>query len=201
MIKHPYRVDWFVGVLLFIGKKKLGLVDSGFENTPTEYIFPLIKELGYSLDDLTYVVFTHRDYDHTQGSGAIRQNTSAILAAHELEFSSIPDIDVKLKEGDQIELGDRKFEVLHMPGHRPGAICLYDAGTFLLVSGDVICGDRVDLIRMDKKIYIASLTKLLKLKTRFLIMSHPFKPLGKALLKDEEPKRMIEASLAIAEKL
>ena len=37
-----------------------------------------------------------------------------------------------------IDLGDRSFEVLHLPGHSPGSIALYEKATGILFSGDVI---------------------------------------------------------------
>ena len=41
-------------------------------------------------------------------------------------------------EGDVVDLGDRAFEVLHLPGHSPGSIALYEHATGLLFSGDVL---------------------------------------------------------------
>jgi glyoxylase-like metal-dependent hydrolase (beta-lactamase superfamily II) len=41
-------------------------------------------------------------------------------------------------EGDRIDLGDRVFEVLHLPGHSPGSIGLWEAATGILFSGDAI---------------------------------------------------------------
>jgi glyoxylase-like metal-dependent hydrolase (beta-lactamase superfamily II) len=43
-----------------------------------------------------------------------------------------------LQEGDVVDLGDRAFEVLHLPGHSPGSIGLYEHGTQTLFSGDAI---------------------------------------------------------------
>ena len=43
-----------------------------------------------------------------------------------------------LQEGDVVDLGDRAFEVLHLPGHSPGSIGLYEHATQTLVSGDAI---------------------------------------------------------------
>lgn len=43
-----------------------------------------------------------------------------------------------LSEGDMIDLGDRVFEVLHLPGHSPGSIGLYERSTRTLFSGDAI---------------------------------------------------------------
>jgi len=201
LIKQSMREDWYVGILVFIGKGKIGLVDTGYEKTPNEYIFPLVRELGRSLNDIDYVVNTHRDGDHIQGNRAIRANTRAKIAAHELEVEAIQDVDIKLKDGDTVQLGDRRFDIIHTPGHRPGAICLYDSMNHFLISGDSVCGERTNLIRMDKEIYIASVKKLLRLEVGLLIMGHPFKPLGKAVLTGDEPRRMMEASLSIAEKM
>jgi glyoxylase-like metal-dependent hydrolase (beta-lactamase superfamily II) len=41
-------------------------------------------------------------------------------------------------EGDVIDAGDRRFEVLHLPGHSPGSIGLWEAKTGILFSGDAI---------------------------------------------------------------
>ena len=41
-------------------------------------------------------------------------------------------------EGDEIDLGDRCFQVLHLPGHSPGSIGLWDERTGTLFSGDAI---------------------------------------------------------------
>jgi glyoxylase-like metal-dependent hydrolase (beta-lactamase superfamily II) len=41
-------------------------------------------------------------------------------------------------EGDVIDLGNRQFEVLHLPGHSPGSIGLWEKSTGTLFSGDSI---------------------------------------------------------------
>lgn len=43
-----------------------------------------------------------------------------------------------IEEGDEIDLGDRCFEVIHLPGHSPGSIGLWEASTGTLFSGDAI---------------------------------------------------------------
>lgn len=43
-----------------------------------------------------------------------------------------------LDEGDVLDLGDRTFRVLHLPGHSPGSIGLWEASTGILFSGDAI---------------------------------------------------------------
>ena len=44
----------------------------------------------------------------------------------------------EIVEGDVVDLGDRHFEVLHLPGHSPGSIGLWEERTGTLFSGDAI---------------------------------------------------------------
>ncbi|MEO1680172.1 MAG: MBL fold metallo-hydrolase [Pseudomonadota bacterium] len=43
-----------------------------------------------------------------------------------------------VEDGDMIDLGDRRFEVIHTPGHSPGGIALWEAATSVLISGDIV---------------------------------------------------------------
>ena len=43
-----------------------------------------------------------------------------------------------LEDGDVVDLGDRAFEVLHVPGHSIGSIALWEASTGVLFSGDAV---------------------------------------------------------------
>ena len=43
-----------------------------------------------------------------------------------------------LSDGDIIDTGDRQFSVVHLPGHSPGSIGLWEARTGTLFSGDAI---------------------------------------------------------------
>jgi len=48
------------------------------------------------------------------------------------------DITATLSPGEIIDVGDQSFEVLHLPGHSPGSIGLWDARSGVLFSGDAI---------------------------------------------------------------
>lgn len=43
-----------------------------------------------------------------------------------------------VEHGDVIDLGDRQFQVLHVPGHSPGSIALWEAASATLFSGDAV---------------------------------------------------------------
>ncbi|MEU1689129.1 MBL fold metallo-hydrolase [Micromonospora sp. NPDC005707] len=44
----------------------------------------------------------------------------------------------RLDDGDRIDLGGRALTVLHLPGHTPGSIALFEERTGTLYSGDVV---------------------------------------------------------------
>lgn len=70
-----------------------------------------------------------------------------------------------LEEGDVIDLGNRAFEVLHLPGHSPGSIGLYERSNQTLFSGDAIYDGPLlaDLPGSDRDRYVLTLERLLRL--------------------------------------
>ena len=72
-----------------------------------------------------------------------------------------------IQHGDIIDLGDKAFEVMHLPGHSSGSIGLYNAKKQKFFSGDVVYdGELLDNLK-DSMVddYINSMEKLLQLKT------------------------------------
>jgi glyoxylase-like metal-dependent hydrolase (beta-lactamase superfamily II) len=43
-----------------------------------------------------------------------------------------------IDEGEQVDLGDRRLAVLHLPGHSPGSMALLDEATGTLFAGDAV---------------------------------------------------------------
>ena len=71
----------------------------------------------------------------------------------------------KLKHGDVVDLGDKAFEVIHLPGHSSGSIGLFDSTGRRFFSGDVVYdGELLDQLP-DSVIddYIVSMERLLDL--------------------------------------
>lgn len=70
-----------------------------------------------------------------------------------------------LDEGDILDTGDRAFQVLHVPGHSPGSIALYEKATRTLFSGDLIYdGDLIDTAwHSNAEVYRHSLARLREL--------------------------------------
>ncbi|MGH6890724.1 MAG: MBL fold metallo-hydrolase [Dongiaceae bacterium] len=79
-----------------------------------------------------------------------------------------------VEEGDVIDIGDRRFEVLHLPGHSPGSIGLWEAGTGTLFSGDAIYdGPLLDeLPGSDISTYVATMKRLRQLPVSVVHAGH-----------------------------
>lgn len=74
-------------------------------------------------------------------------------------------------DGDVIDLGDRRLEVLHVPGHSPGSIALWEADAGLLFSGDTLYLD--DRLSWDDPVAgAASLRRFLELPVRRVHPGH-----------------------------
>ena len=80
-----------------------------------------------------------------------------------------------VEEGDEIDLGDRRFEVLHLPGHTPGEIGLWEESTRTLFSGDCVyeSGILLDgLPESDIPDYVRSMQRLREVPVRIVHGGH-----------------------------
>ena len=78
---------------------------------------------------------------------------------------------VPIADGHVFDLGGRKLEVVAVPGHSPGCICLLDRSARLLLTGDsVVAGPPVWLHLKESRplrVYLASLRRLQDLAGEF----------------------------------
>jgi glyoxylase-like metal-dependent hydrolase (beta-lactamase superfamily II) len=79
-----------------------------------------------------------------------------------------------LEEGDVIDLGDRHFSVLHVPGHSPGSIALWEEATGLLLSGDAVYDGPLidDAYHSDQERYVETMRRLRELPVRVVHGGH-----------------------------
>ena len=79
-----------------------------------------------------------------------------------------------LWDGDVVDLGDRRFEVIHTPGHSPGGIALWEAATGVLFSGDIVYdGELIEgTSAQEQAQYIRSMERLLALPVRVVHGGH-----------------------------
>jgi glyoxylase-like metal-dependent hydrolase (beta-lactamase superfamily II) len=79
-----------------------------------------------------------------------------------------------VSEGDVVETGDREFQVLHLPGHSPGSLALWERSSGSLFSGDAIYdGIIVDnLPGSDVEVYCATMKRLAELPVTQVFGGH-----------------------------
>ena len=125
---------------------------------------PLIREElglpgafgGYELDDVLVSAVPSEGWDpagHRQGPAAPTR---------------------LIDEGDIVDVGDRAFEVLHLPGHSPGSIGLWEPATGTLFSGDAIYDGPLldDLPGSDVDQYRSTMRRLLQLPVEVVHGGH-----------------------------
>jgi len=133
------------------------IIDPGDE---AEQILSRINDLQL---DIKFTVLTHGHIDHIGAVKEVCKVTGAEICVHTDDAQSLkgwrmgsmlgsfypapPPPDKLLKDGDNIDIGDLHFLVLHTPGHTPGGICLLGQG--MVFTGDTLfnCGiGRTDLL-------------------------------------------------------
>jgi glyoxylase-like metal-dependent hydrolase (beta-lactamase superfamily II) len=85
-------------------------------------------------------------------------------------------VDRKLKGDEKLNIGGLTWEILHVPGHSPGSIALYDPAEKVLLPGDVVYADfaigRFDLYGAGGATLKKSLLKLAELDVKILLPGH-----------------------------
>lgn len=141
-------------IYIIIGEKPT-IIDTG-TGLFDELVLANIKKIIDPVE-IEQIILTHEHFDHVGGVKKLYQQTgkNTKIFAHEKASDKIESgksdlarmlggvmpkmpVDVKLKEGDTIIIGDESFEVLHTPGHTPGCICLYSKDSKTLFSGDTV---------------------------------------------------------------
>jgi hydroxyacylglutathione hydrolase len=144
------------------------------------------------LDEACCIVLTHLHYDHTAGLDQLKLRGNTLVMMHEADAKAIGTsasaahffgasapkfhIDTLLTDGAEIDLGDLTLSVIHTPGHTPGSICLYEATSKSLFSGDTVFPfggvGRSDLPGGGSKDLTRSISRLAKLDVRVLYPGH-----------------------------
>ncbi|MEX2496642.1 MAG: rhodanese-like domain-containing protein [Woeseia sp.] len=83
-----------------------------------EQYLDVLNENGLTL---RYVLETHRQEDFEMGGAALRRLIGAKIVAGDHE--NFAHADIRLSEGEEVQLGGLKLRGLHTPGHTPESMC------------------------------------------------------------------------------
>ncbi len=159
ILENIHQVDGVDGnSYIIIDSNGITIVDTGMPKSHRK-ILNYIDSIGYKPEDVKQIVLTHAHIDHVGSALKLKQMTKAKVMIHEEDaqyvtgekqfevnrgflmkmFSSFMKFetfspDIKLKENDKI--GD--FLVIHVPGHTPGSIALYNEKNGVIFVGDLL---------------------------------------------------------------
>lgn len=155
-------ISYDSNIYLFRDGKEGLIIDTG-TGIYSHIYFEVFEKEGY-LDSLEKVMIlnTHEHFDHIGGNRKFKELlekrsivvkfSSHKIAANIIEMGDdyvilsyaygkrfIPHmVDVKLDDGDIIEIGSKKLEVIHTPGHTAGSICVYEPEEKIIFTGDTL---------------------------------------------------------------
>jgi hydroxyacylglutathione hydrolase len=167
--------------------KRAAVIDPGGDLPEVERA---ITRAGVSVDKIW---LTHGHVDHVAGATDLKTNLKvSIEGPHKDDLFLLQHVaetgrsygmwnasnvtpDRWLEEGDQVQIGELTFDVLHCPGHSPGSIVYFNPVQRLAIVGDVLFAGsigRTDLPGGDYQQLIESIKdKLLPLGDDVAIIS------------------------------
>ena len=136
----------------------------------------ILRELSFKGWRLTHILNTHHHPDHAGGNLALKEKTGCAIIGPRAEQARIPGIDIRVGDGDTVDLGGHIAQVLDVPGHTAGHIAYWFKDDDVAFVGDTLfslgCGR---LFEGTPEMMWRSLSKLLVLPdTTRLYCAHEY---------------------------
>jgi len=179
-----------------LGEERAILVDVGHQRHVSHLLRGMDGD-GITLDAIDLIIITHCHPDHHEAlpsflDGRVKatyhREEDRYLreeggALYQMMGSPLPAIrpDFYLREGT-LQVDRSVYQIVHTPGHSPGAICIYWPERKVLVTGDLLFYrgvGRTDFPGGDGKQLIQSIEKVRKLDVEILLPGHGETILGK----------------------
>lgn len=126
-----------------------------------------LAERGWTL---THILNTHHHFDHAGGNEALKAKWRCTVVGCGADAERLPGIDVRVAEGDEVELGASRARVIETDGHTVGHIVYHFADDGAAFVGDTLfalgCGR---LFEGTPAQMWASLSKLMALPDETLV--------------------------------
>ncbi len=112
-------------------KKFVAIID------PSEFE-PVDKIIRESYNKLDFILNTHHHADHIGGNSKLKEKYNAKIICSYYDKDKIPNYDLLKKNGDEFNIGNLNFKVIHTPGHTSGHIIFYLKECNTVFTGDTL---------------------------------------------------------------
>lgn len=172
--------------IIWDNNKNAAIIDAGGD---ADKLIQFVEQQGLNIQKL---LITHGHLDHIMAVDKLRKHFNVeVFGPHQDDqplFEQLPDIcrnynlpevsaflpDHWLNEGDEVEIGELRFSVRHLPGHSPGHIGFFDFANKITFSGDVLFKNsigRTDLYKGSLEQLLNSIrTKMFDLDDDFIVI-------------------------------
>lgn len=99
---------------------------------------PVLAEADARGWTITDIWNTHWHPDHTGGNAEIKAATGCTITGPAAEAARIPTLDVQVRGGDAVKLGNVEARVIDVPAHTAGHIAYHFAGEEMVFVGDTL---------------------------------------------------------------
>lgn len=119
---------------------------------PSQYLEEYRAVLGAHGARLASVFDTHAHADHLSGGSALAEAHDVPYHLHPADAISVDATPVE--DGETIEVGDVRVDVLHTPGHSPGGVT-FDIQGEALLTGDTLFHESVGRVELGEAVGLA----------------------------------------------
>lgn len=165
MSKDSWRIeDQGVRFFLLAGEEKALLIDSGMKIRNAKEIAEELVSLPIEL------LNTHGDMDHIGSNDEFEYfYMNPAEASNYYNTQGRTGSFIPVENGDILDLGNRKLEMIHIPGHTPGSIAVLDIDNRVLYGGDTVQDGTIFMFGVQRELhaYMQSLKKLKRYQKRF----------------------------------
>jgi metallo-beta-lactamase class B len=205
-----------VSAILVTGDEGHVLIDAGTEKG-ADLIANNIKELGFKLRDIKYLLMSHEHFDHVGGMARLQQLTGATLvtsqAAERVLNTGAPSADDPqagmhppfpaanvgrtVGDGSEVRFGNLLLTAMLTPGHTPGATSWRWESCDGGVCRTMVYADSLSPVSRDDykfsahpdhlAAYRASIAKIADSRCEILLTPHPFASAMKERMTGKQP--------------